>query len=368
MFDRDKTIIYITTNEIKGALVSGGKEPKVKAQYKVSWTPESLTDSMRLIIDRLPNRGILLLLGENLTYLLKFKLPENINSSNERDEVYKKIQQEIPENLGYREWDYKNDESENKEKYVIAFAPVKQTFQIISETFKELNCQIDVVEPVQLAKLRNPDPIIGIALKSDIFGEDENTLNMQLFEKMAESTAANIVNKTQQPYPAEKNLEAESLSKPSKLHYILPSVIVIGLILSILGTYYYHTLRIDQDSLIKPSASSTIPSTSTPDPTYSPSEIIPDLTKIKTNILNGSGVDGKATEVSNLLKKAGFTNINIGNAENYSYVNVQIQLKDSTQSASLRKTLQHTLDEYSLEFKDSLPNQTEFDLIIIVGK
>ncbi len=89
---------------------------------------------------------------------------------------------------------------------------------------------------------------------------------------------------------------------------------------------------------------------------------------LSIEVLNGSGVAGEAAKASDILKKLGYKNILVGNADNTNYQNVSIQVKKSKEDtlnilrADLSKN--YTIGETSSNLSES---STE-DALVIIGK
>jgi hypothetical protein len=123
-----------------------------------------------------------------------------------------------------------------------------------------------------------------------------------------------------------------------------------------------------------PSSSDTPAPTSTPTPTPAPSSNPIDnatgLDRSKLNVLieNGSGEVGVASKASDYLKGLGYAVASTGNADNYNYTNVTIQVKNgkSDYLALLKKDLgfNYTIGSTSSD----LPDSSTEDALVIIGK
>jgi len=110
--------------------------------------------------------------------------------------------------------------------------------------------------------------------------------------------------------------------------------------------------------------------TPTPKPSANPVDKATGLDRSKLNVLiqNGSGEAGVATKASDYLKGLGYDVSSTGNADNYNYTNVTIQVKSSKSDylALLKKDLgfNYTIGSTSSDLQDS---STE-DALVIIGK
>lgn len=99
--------------------------------------------------------------------------------------------------------------------------------------------------------------------------------------------------------------------------------------------------------------------TPTPTPLFSKEEL-------KIQVLNGSGIPGKASEMKEILRKKGYEEIITGNADNFNYKTTEIKAKKSKiQAISIIK---EDLKDYLSVFKETELSEKETpDVIIILG-
>lgn len=125
-------------------------------------------------------------------------------------------------------------------------------------------------------------------------------------------------------------------------------------------------------SSASPEASSS-PSESpspTPKPSVNPVDKATGLDRSKLNVVvqNGSGETGVATKGSDYLKGLGYNVSSTGNADNYNYTNVSIQVKsDKSDYLSLLKKdlgFNYTIGSTSADLSTSLSE----DALVIIGK
>lgn len=121
------------------------------------------------------------------------------------------------------------------------------------------------------------------------------------------------------------------------------------------------------------SAESPTPSptnTPTPKPTVNPVDKSTglDRSKLSVTVQNGSGVVGAAGKAADILKNLGYDVSSTGNADNYDYVAVVIQVKsiDSDFLALLKKDLSgsYTIGSTSANLSSSFSS----DALVIIGK
>lgn len=114
----------------------------------------------------------------------------------------------------------------------------------------------------------------------------------------------------------------------------------------------------------------TTTSTPTPRPTTSPVDKTSglDRSKLSVTIQNGSGTVGAAGKAADLLKSLGYDVIGTGNADNYDYTSVVIQVKAS--DASFLSLLKKDLGEsYNIGTNSAnLSSSFSSDALVIIGK
>lgn len=110
--------------------------------------------------------------------------------------------------------------------------------------------------------------------------------------------------------------------------------------------------------------------TPTPKPTVNPVDKQTGLnrSKLSVTVQNGSGVAGTAGKAADLLKNLGYNVVSTGNADNYDFVNVTIQVKSSSSEflALLKKDLEgsYTIGSNSADLSTSFSS----DALVIIGE
>jgi hypothetical protein len=101
-------------------------------------------------------------------------------------------------------------------------------------------------------------------------------------------------------------------------------------------------------------------------PTPTPTVVAVERSEIKVKILNGSGVRGKATEVRDILKEAGYGEILTGNADNFDYTTTEIQVKKDMDK--LAETMKEDLKDYVEKPDMTILDEDEAsDIVLIFG-
>ncbi|MFH2061523.1 MAG: hypothetical protein ABIJ43_00900, partial [Candidatus Beckwithbacteria bacterium] len=180
MFTKKIPIIYLTKNKLKVVLVKLGKEPKVLKADETSWNKDSLAELFKQAKKQLKTKSVRILLAEDLSYVLQLNIPFDTKLKNERSLIEEKIKSEIPEILEDDDWDFKETGRKTQsDKQVIAFAPVKSSFTLISQALTDAGLKVEAIEPEVVSKIRHENPLIGLALKTDLKGKDEKVLNLK---------------------------------------------------------------------------------------------------------------------------------------------------------------------------------------------
>jgi len=117
----------------------------------------------------------------------------------------------------------------------------------------------------------------------------------------------------------------------------------------------------------------TVPSvtpTVTPKPTVNPIDKDSglDRSQLSVTVQNGSGAVGTAAKAADVLKNVGYNVIGTGNADNYNYTNVTIQVK-SGKSDFLNLLKKDLGFSYTIGNATSdLPDSFSSDALVIIGK
>lgn len=179
-------------------------------------------------------------------------------------------------------------------------------------------------------------------------------------------------------------------ARPSKRKFGAKHAVVIVVLLILLagGAFFINSSMSSSNEDISPTPTefpTEVPTpeiTETASPSASPSTSVTpsgkpsptrraevkSATDMNIQILNGSGEVGVAGKVSDYLKTKGYSYFETGNADNFDYQNVTLKVKStlSTYEATLRKDLE---GKYTLASDSaSIPADSVFDAVIIVGK
>jgi hypothetical protein len=170
---------------------------------------------------------------------------------------------------------------------------------------------------------------------------------------------------------------------PKRFIYLVVAIVIIVL-LYIFGSRFLSSKK--QTSTIKPTPTVKLKITQTPTPaisgTISPTsgpKVTPtinpvdkasglDRRKLSVEVQNGSGVEGAASKVSDLLKSLGYNVVSSGNADNFDYNGLTVEVK--TGSSDYLDLLKADLEnKYSVSSTSTdLSATNSADALVIIGK
>jgi hypothetical protein len=158
------------------------------------------------------------------------------------------------------------------------------------------------------------------------------------------------------------------MPKKEKHHYLIILIIVILLISGLAAGGIYLSGKAFQLPPMKSSSTPTpalVPVVSSPSPEATPT---PDIAQYKIAVLNGSKKTGEAKKLADKLTEAGYQVVKSGNATNQNAAETTISSKTSVPdgvSSSLQQLLQ---DNYTVSVGSSLEDNSQYDIVITIGK
>lgn len=153
----------------------------------------------------------------------------------------------------------------------------------------------------------------------------------------------------------------QNSGSPKRIIFIL-IVVIIGLAL-VAGGFLFYNSRIKQVSEPTPTP---IESGQTPSPAPTLQAEV-EVSSLKVQILNGTGVPGRAGEIKELLEKEGFKDTDTGNAKKYDYTDTEVRIKTVAPEAVFEK-IKDALVNYTVIKGAALEDTDTYDVIIIVGE
>jgi len=168
---------------------------------------------------------------------------------------------------------------------------------------------------------------------------------------------------------AETPIESEAPANNIK------TIIIVTLIFMVLGMVIAGGIITYNGALSKMNASQpAINPQATITPTPTPTVVITtepekvDQTSLKIQVLNGSGVGGKAGQAKDYLAGLGYKNLTTGNANTSTYATTTIAIKEDKNSFA-EAIIQDLKTKYTLADKTTVLDQkSDFDVVITVGK
>jgi len=374
MLDKTIPVISVTKDKLEVYKCQVGDQKSAKKIAEGSWNNNNLQTVIKNIITKLHYKKVRVLLADELSYSLEVSIKKD--AKDERLAVKQKISEKIPADFSDKDWDYKVITEKLDTKLVKFFAPAKNFWETFSQAVNNVGLHIEAVEPVIIAKERHKNPIIGLCLKKDLKGKDEEVLNMKPIDtkdtkpdfSTSESKKSDSDNSTSKKTPSNFDYVDKLSSKSSAVNKKLivsliilffASALVIGGILRSRKSKSKITPSLTSTTISEPEASS--------EPSPTPEAI--DFFSYSTQVLNGSGVAGEAGLVKDTLETEGFKNIDTSNADNYDYTNTEISLKDDISEAVYDAIEQVLSNDYTVILDaDPLTDDSEYDVVIVVGK
>jgi len=374
MLDKIIPVISVTKDKLEVYKCQVGDQKSAEKIAEGSWNNSNLQTVIKNIITKLHYKKARVLLADELSYSLEVSIKKN--AKDERLAVKQKISEKIPADFSDKDWDYKVITEKLDTKLVKFFAPAKNFWEIFSQAVNNVGLHIEAVEPVIIAKERHKNPIIGLCLKKDLKGKDEEVLNMKPIDtkdtkpdfSTSKSKKSDSDNSTSKKTPSNFDYVDKSFSKSSTVNKKLLASIILLFFTSILVIGGILRSRKSKPEITSSPASTTV---SEPEASSesSPSPETINLSSYSTQVLNGSGVAGEASIVKDALETEGFEDINTSNADNYDYTNTEVSLKDDVSEAVYDVIEQALNNDYTVIFdSDPLTDDSEYDVVITVGE
>jgi hypothetical protein len=367
-----KKVIAISKDKIVVAEVNPTAKSKIGQAYEFGWKEETLDLVFAEIIKKFKTKSFRILVSDELSYVVRLIVPADVAREKVRDYIWDEIASKIPEELSGAQWDYKEVDSEkddktDKAKDVIIFALVKSFYQILGKAVKNVNMSVEAIEPEAIAKTRDVNPLVGIALKEDTTGRDENVLNLKL--TMTEDEANKIKEGVN-----EIELENVKESSKTKSTVIIFLIVVILVLIGVGGYFIYKSFlgeKTPDNNKLSTEVAVTIPADEGGEnltPTMT-SKSVSDLTGYALQVQNGSGVAGEAASVADTLKFEGFEQIDTTNASSSGFVKTEVRVKKGAPDFLFEVINKALNSDYDMSLSDdNLEDSSAYDAIIIVGK
>lgn len=253
---------------------------------------------------------------------------------------------------------------------VIPNVPVQPVQPI---TFSQPVQPVEPIVPAQPSQPVSPQPV-PVSPQSPTLtpsSDEELEIKMGTGDKSTQAASdpvqvantAEAVSEKSSAQPKDEALITEGIQNKSeeKKNFLLPILVVVLLGAAVLGGLFIYRENFTAKVEKKVNEVSLPPSPiekATPEPL--------DLSKFEIAILNGSGIDGEASNQKSNLESAGFNVAAIGNADESNYTETVIQSKKDVDDAFLDK-LKGTLEESFEVTTEELDEDAETDIVIIIG-
>ena len=356
-------IIYIGPDKLMAIEVLDVAGKKFGKSFSVGWTYETLDLALSEIIKKFESKDFRLLISDDLAFVIRFEVPRDPGDI--REYVLKELQKKVPDDIEEGEWDFKKIRTqENGSTDIVAFVLVKRFAKTLAGALSKTGLKAEAIEPETISKTRDANAYIGLALKNDLEGRDEDVLNLQPETKKAPEVK--VVETPVQPAQIEPPEEPKRRFNFKLLAVLIVPSMLIGALVG--GLFYLNKSR----ELVGPGATPS-PSPSTVEATGGALQNIQveeekqKVAGLNVQILNGSGVSGEASRVSDALAFEGFDNFETKNASSFDFSDTTVAVKESADGAY--SVIERALgEEYSVvKADDYLSNDSSFDVIITVG-
>lgn len=348
MFSQPNILIYLTDQDIQ--LVN--KEVSLKITFPVEvYNHQEIIDGEKfeqtigsaLSQNNLPKGDGVILLGEQMLYQKEV-------SAKDPDE----IEEEIKNFVDRLPFDNENIEEirfENEGKsYVVATSG--HLFKSLKSTLEKNGWKINYVLPA---------PAVSVGKTEKLTPEDVNNLLSQA-HSLKQYNFLNQLEDLQTP----SKTESDDTDKPTS-KWIIGGAVGIVLILIVGGYWYRVKMKTPKVVPSAKMANVTVLVTPTVTTISSPSAVLLSKSDVLISVLNGSGISGQANKIKNLLNRAGFSNISVGNYEGLSQKGTLVNYKSSVPE-SLRQELIDELNKSVASVSAEVTMGSGFDIVVIIGR
>lgn len=338
-------VIFIDKTKLESYKITLGETTSAAKVAEGQWTQDNLSSLLTKLVGSTGQKKFRVLLADELAVVLDLNIPKD--ATDERQVVKEKAMAETGLKLTSDNWDYKLTKTKLNEKQVKFFAPEEDFWHLFTNAVTEAGLEIEAMEPSALSLERHSNPVIGLALKKDLSGNDEAVLNVQ----PTTPTSFDYVDKSLPRKPVSKRL-----------------LLALGVLLLIIFGGIFISSKGKTDSP-ETSPSPVVESLPSPTPALeaSPSAAI-NLDEYKVQILNGSGVAGEAGVVEGILVDAGFSDLDTGNAANYDYTDTEVSLKSTTTEAVFTAIASALESDYTVvKLQTPLTDSSDYDVVITIG-
>lgn len=333
-----KSVIAIDRGELVAANIDT-RNQKIINSVRSRWTKFTLEEAIVEVKKELRLSKVRILIANELSYNLELLVPKNLSGINERKYIFDQIKNQIPDNLAETQWDYKElgvvkTKDKGEMKKIFVFAPVKSLMENLSESLAKSGLKVEAVEPQVVAQTRNRDPLIGLAMKEDISGDDSRVLNLEIS-------------------PENRSLNTKNIRVHLNWKKLIYACFFVFLILDVVIFYFYRTslnLNWQKQTVIDEQIAKQ------DEEIYSYSVNLQFLSEEDADL------------VENLLRENGFNNVEKVLIDTEGYETTIVRTKEGVGEATIGE-VRNSLREFDTLFPSSnLDNELPYDIEIIIGR
>ncbi len=378
MFTKKIHVLHISKALITLHEVRGNSTAEIKKVYESEWSEKTLQTICDQLIADFDLKKVRLLFSGDCAYVIKYTLAKEVPRDAERAQLFAQMTSLIPETFTDDEWDFKELKTkDSKKKTFLIFVPVMSCYKSISAALSKAHIQVEAIESTQLAQIRHKNSVMGIALKEDLQGKDDEVLNLKLSQNFTDTTDGTVSKPPANSENEPVQLKSEQLL--SKKYLLALFLTVLAALILIPSMLYLQKNKHTANNFDR-SLPEKVQPTETPIPSQlPPADLSTDLvastgaqlnlSDYTVSVLNASGTPKAASTVAALLKENGFSTVTAGNSTISGQIQTNIQVKESSVSAQLSEKVSMILDVYNVQIDNSyLPNDFKYDVLITVGK
>jgi len=141
--------------------------------------------------------------------------------------------------------------------------------------------------------------------------------------------------------------------------------IILGIVILVGGIIFFVTKGKEQsESMVSPTPTFQSIETFTPSPTETSEPV--DKEEVTVEILNGTGISGEAGYLQGVLKTLGYSNIEVGNADEQDQEITTVTFSDTLDEAN-KSEIKTKLESLYEDVTVKTSNSADFDVSIVTG-
>ncbi len=349
IFNKRKTVLYITNNTLEGGNVIFSKEPILTDYTSITWSDDGLNNSLKLLSTKVRAKKVILTLGEGFISIVNITLPNNLQLTEEREYILQEIKKVSPDTAESGNWKFKTIAYHTDKKEVLAYSPIIEKFQMLTSALQSIRCAVECIEPDIIAKARHQNALIGAAIEA----KDEKTGTNEPLIHLTKNVA----------------LDIQKVNKISNKWVAISFVVLmlgIGMWIITQNTNSNESTNESQEVPVE-----VMKTNETTESTGTPAKIQKEMfnpENYSIQILNGTGIEGLAAKTSGEFKNIGFADIEIGNAASADVLITQIYFKAEPDITELKIIVLDTLGLHEGNIQNKSEENGEFDVKIVLGQ